>query len=448
VGKGPPNATCPSRQQTAGTLPFAPPNALRQLAIIEDLGIGVGTRTRLYFFQCTRYRCSWQQPSSMSDINLIKGAFFISLVLVVLGVFLLWSTDLMIALVLNYLEHQDTRFLVLALLVMAIFVALLLLPILQHISYGWRFQFAEIAAGLTPEAKRTYLHLFHATPEILDPDKEFNEYYLNWYGRKRLLLPIIILLLIAIPVLLHLAISLIKFRENEGLGFDITGAAIAGAYTFVVADIITRVQRRSLRLVDIGRSALRLACAVPIGIAFTSLLVRSNGPFIAFALGAFPLEALISLTRRLASRQLNIDSPTDAPEQVRALSGIDYSVAERIADADITTIAQLAWCDPIALAMRTNLRFVFVVDIVSQALAWVYLEKKLDLIRSFGLRGAYEINVFLTDDLCSEVDDIREAAESVLVEAANTVGLSPKSFRYALELISEDQATNFLVEVG
>jgi hypothetical protein len=47
--------------------------------------------------------------------------------------------------------------------------------------------------------------------------------------------------------------------------------------------------------------------------------------------------------------------------------------------------------------MRSSLSFRFVVDVVSQALAWVYLGEKLDQLRTIGLRGAYEINVFLYD---------------------------------------------------
>jgi hypothetical protein len=41
--------------------------------------------------------------------------------------------------------------------------------------------------------------------------------------------------------------------------------------------------------------------------------------------------------------------------------------------------------------MRASLSFIFVLDVVSQALAWVYLDQKLNDLRPMGLRGAFEI---------------------------------------------------------
>jgi hypothetical protein len=386
-----------------------------------------------------------------NDAQKLRGILVIGIALASLLILLIWARDTTSKYAVELFGHYDKK--ILALLIMIIFLALLLLPILQHVSYGWRLQIAEIEGSLSSDAKRMYLELFHARKSVRDPDHEFHEFYVNWYGRKRLLWPILILVLVAVPVLLHLADWLVDFRAGElsrqKIELSITPAAIAGAYTFAVADIISRVQRRSFRLVDIVRAALRLTCAVPIGIFFSAVSNSQIAPFVAFALGAFPLETVVSITRRFANKQLGLEiGPSDAPEQVRALSGVDQSVADRIADSDITTISQLAWCDPIQLCMRTNLRFAFVIDIVSQSLAWVYLEGKLDLIRPFGLRGAYEINVLLTDDLRSRKVEVKEAAESVLLEAAKATQMSAATFRYTLEQIAQDEATKFLVEVG
>ncbi len=339
-----------------------------------------------------------------------------------------------------------------AVVITGLFISLIIAPILHHSFYGLARQEAEIEATLNTDAKRMYLEIFQTHPDLQDPDAEFSRLYRHWYGKRRLLWPTAILVAVSVPVLFFLAWSLVAVWQKRGsndLHIDIAALAIAGAYIFVVAEIITSVQRRSLRLVDIERSSLRLAAAVPIGFAFTVLPNKEIAPFIAFAAGAFPLDSVRTILRRLANKQLHLEiGATDAPSQVRGLSGIDHVVADRIEEADITTISQLAWCDPIQLAIRTNLRFGYIVDIVSQALAWVYLDNKLALLRPFGLRGAYEIRVFLEDDLKSRNQKTREAAENVLADAAKAVNLPSTALLYTLRQIGEDKATKFLTEVA
>jgi hypothetical protein len=337
-----------------------------------------------------------------------------------------------------------------AVAIMVPLVSLIVAPIMHHVFYGLARQEADIDASLNTDAKRMYLEIFQAHPDLQDPVVEFRRLYQQWYGRRRLLWPTVILVMISIPVLFFLARTLVGLNQTgDHLDKNIAALAIAGAYTFVVAEIISGVQRRSLRLVDISRSSLRLASAVPIGFAFTALPNKELAPFIAFALGAFPLDAVRITLRRIANKQFNLEiGATDAPEQVRKLSGIDHAVADRIAEADITTISQLAWCDPIQLAIRTNLNFGYIVDLVSQSLAWVYLEDRLDLLRPFGLRGGFEIRVFVHDDLKSRNPRTKEAAETVAAEAAKPLNMSVPSLLYTFEQISEDRATKFLTEVA
>jgi hypothetical protein len=219
-------------------------------------------------------------------------------------------------------------------------------------------------------------------------------------------------------------------------------------YTFVAWDFFGRVQQRNLATADILRNALRMAVAVPVGYAFASLLAKDLAPFIAFAVGAFPLNTIGTILRRLANDKLGLGLGVDvAPDQISALSGVDRSIADRIGDADITTIPQLAWCDPIQLSMRSNLAFDYVVDICSQALAWVYLTDRLRELRPLGLRGAFEMRVLL-DDLASQDVVVKAKAEAVLPVAANEAKIPIEGFVYALEQIGEDPATQFLYEAS
>jgi hypothetical protein len=85
-----------------------------------------------------------------------------------------------------------------------------------------------------------------------------------------------------------------------------------------------------------------------------------------------------------------------------------------------------------------------VLDIVSQALAWVYLDSKLNDLRPMGLRGAFEIAV-----LAFEANDPanRNAANSkaVIEQLPSKLDLTPEQVRNLLHQIADDPYVGFLV---
>jgi hypothetical protein len=241
----------------------------------------------------------------------------------------------------------------------------------------------------------------------------------------------------------------LALASSSNATIEITPAAIAGAYTFVAWDFITRVQRRNLSVGDILRGALRLGIAIPLGAAFAAVAKEQAGVFIAFAVGVFPLSTVSTILRQLLNKKLDLEiGAANGASQVVQLSGVDSSIAERIEDADVTTVAQLAWCDPIQLTMRTNLDFDYIVDICSQALAWVYLDKKLDALRPLGLRGAYEIRYLVCDDLKDPDPAVRAEAERLLPVVAAAAQLDPAALQYAFDQIANDPYTQFLYDAS
>ncbi|HZQ11393.1 MAG TPA: hypothetical protein VFB31_01130 [Pseudolabrys sp.] len=328
-----------------------------------------------------------------------------------------------------------------------ILTAILVRPLCNFLLYGWARKFEEIDNSLTDEAKQTYFKVYLGQELAADKvDGAFSELYQRWFGRRRFITPVVLVFAVATIENFVLAQTLIQLvSPNPKL--DTASAAIAGAYTFVAWDFFGRVQRRNLTAADIMRGALRLAIAVPLGFAF-SALSEAFAVFLAFAIGVFPLETISTMLRRLVNDKLKLEiGANTAPDQVATLSGVDRSIADRIEEADITTIPQLAWCDPIQLTMRTNLNFDYVVDITSQALAWVYFGDKLPTLRPYGLRGAFELFV-LADDLKSADADAKGKAKAVLPVAAQAIGISVEGFSYAIEQIAGDPATEFLYDAS
>jgi hypothetical protein len=331
----------------------------------------------------------------------------------------------------------------------AILTGLLFQPLFYFLSDGWVRKSEEIETSLVPEAKQTYLKVFwNREVPPADVQREFSALYTRWYGRSRYWVPLALVFIIAVLENYYLGRELIRLVSDQNVKLTTSAAAIAGAYTFVAWDFFGRVQRRSLSTTDILRGALRLAVAIPVGFAFATLLSEGLGPFLAFGVGVFPLQTIGTILRRLVNDKLKLElGANTAPDQIGTLAGIDRSIGDRIEDADITTIPQLAWCDPIQLTMRSSLAFDYVVDIVSQALAWVYLGEKLTILRTYGLRGAYEIRV-LINDLSSPEPSTKAKAEAVLPVAAAAVNMPVEGFVYALALIAEDKATQFLFDAA
>jgi hypothetical protein len=223
-------------------------------------------------------------------------------------------------------------------------------------------------------------------------------------------------------------------------------AALSGAYMWVVNDFISRSRRQDFSPSDILSGALRLVIAAAIGLSFGSIVKDDLGAFVAFALGAFPLGTIQVVLRQLSYRQLGLElGPIETNDLLR-LDGIDRPLAERLANEDITSVAQLAYCDPIHLTMSSNLTFNAVVDLVSQALAWVYIGDKLTSIRPLGFRGAYEVRTLLDCLLDEDLDDPKnkDAAEKVLPILANTLGLTVDGAQFLLREIAFDPYTDFI----
>jgi hypothetical protein len=81
-------------------------------------------------------------------------------------------------------------------------------------------------------------------------------------------------------------------------------SAISGAYLYVVSSLIQGSRARSLTPSDLLWSSARLVIAVPMGLSLALLASESLGPFVAFALGAFPLEEINRIIRRVVNSEV------------------------------------------------------------------------------------------------------------------------------------------------
>jgi hypothetical protein len=281
-------------------------------------------------------------------------------------------------------------------------VGTLVLPVSSFLLWGWRNRKGEVLDRFDASAARTYYGTFFPNAVLGTTDdavlKAFDIYYLRRFGRRQFALPLISLLLVAGfaicittgKVFAHTNVLSLYGTEGSSKEAWVAVSAIAGAYMWVFSDFISRGRRSHFVIADVNRGTLRFIVAVPLAYALGAALQPEVGVPIGLFLGAFPTDTVFKLIRRQATLKLGMqdDLSAEAPHQLEQLVTVDTKTAEAFADEGISSVSQLAYCDPVDLAMRSGLAFGQVSDCASEALAFIYLGKE----RRIGSDGSRQLS--------------------------------------------------------
>jgi len=132
--------------------------------------------------------------------------------------------------------------------------------------------------------------------------------------------------------------------------------------------------------------------------------------------------------------------------ELERLQSITTTTAERYSDEGVTTILQLAYADPVAHTIRTSFGFSYVVDCVSQALAWIYFEDDLKKMRKYSLREVQEI-ANLIDEL-NDGNRMQKARAKLMIEQlATELKVNPQILARTVREVHGDPYTQFLCNV-
>ncbi len=345
-----------------------------------------------------------------------------------------------------------------ALLLCIVGVATLMIPVLRFLWTGWVAKRRDILDGLDEAACDAYFEMFcrnGARPAPGTARRQFEALYERWYGRAKFWAPGILLFVVAALAVTTSVFSVFASQSDVTSPFIRMPlpaiAALAGAYMWVCDDLIGRCRRLDMNPSDLHWGAMRFVIAIPMGYAFGSLVQDAIAPFIAFALGAFPINELSNMLRRLANAKLGMEPKDDeASDSIVKLNGTDRDIAERLAKEDLRTIGQLAYCDPVHTTMRSSLSFNFVTDLMNQALVWNYLRTDLHALSRQGLRGAVEIRHLILEIEAGSREPgspLSPLAQQSLLSAAATVGMSPETLQYTFYQIADDPYTRFLYKI-
>lgn len=128
---------------------------------------------------------------------------------------------------------------------------------------------------------------------------------------------------------------------------------------FVVSDAVLSIRRRSLNVSDVYWYALRILLAIPIALAVNGQDGTDGAHALAvFALGAFPVDALLKIVRRLGFPQFTeIEKKENAPDRLLSLSGVTLPIVSVLEAEGINSVEQVAAADPVLLSIEPVSRF-------------------------------------------------------------------------------------------
>jgi hypothetical protein len=375
-----------------------------------------------------------------------------------------------------------------------------LYPIGRYLALPWKFRRDRLFGLLGRSALCFYYQQFRpgcvTIPKNVTDPQEIQGIYLanfvqdfdGWYGRRYYTTPVCCLAVLA-SVCAWWAVSTIQLwilnpSRIETLHGLVAGA-IGGAFMWVISDEIDRLRRHDFTTSDVYYYIFRILLAVPFGWALTSFhsMQLKVGIPIAFFLGAFPTTTLFTAARRIAGTSLGLGEEPDGTIELEKLQSIGKDHAERFKDEGISTIVQLAYTDPVDLTIRTNYEFNFIVDCVSQALLWMYIQpagntQLANELNLLSLRGALEVAALVdwianpeclptpqpTVEMVQATAQVsqtavqgagtsnlkyspatQEAAKATLAEAATKLGISEKALLTTFSQIVQDPYAKFLV---
>jgi len=190
---------------------------------------------------------------------------------------------------------------------------------------------------------------------------------------------------------------------------------------YIVSDSIQNVRQRSLNSSTIYWYALRMILAIPIGVALTSLIAEDAQPFVAFGLGALPMDQIIKALRSISTEKLNLTVAEEESDQLIKLEGVTARISSLMIAEGVDSIDQIINVDPVLLSIRTGLAFKFILHLGSQAIVRRHLGETTEKLIPLGLANARSI-ADLVDDLDDKNGvDAKSRAEAVLVAATASV---------------------------
>jgi hypothetical protein len=364
-------------------------------------------------------------------------------------------------------------------------VAIAVIPVMRFLLYQWDLRRKEFIYRFDDKTLDIYLSRFHnigASDLAVNRLAVFETLYSRLVGRHLYIAPLI-LMTITIVIFGGLAIeTAIRSGSEEYFTFyqiwlphegtaaskielshppisdldaaalpfpnmvlDLSSfAAISGAYLFVVGIVIQGYRARTLLNSDLLWCSFRMVISIPLGLSLSALANPTLAAFIAFGLGAFPIDAITRIIRRLVDKTLN-QSEAETADSLISLTGVTPDVAAALNGEGVSAVQQIASMDPVALAVRTGLPFDYVLNLSAQSQAWCCLGSTVANLAPLGLGDARALAKLSERVERTPPDD---EAQAILESASKAASLDKNVLKSAIRNIAAEPYTQFLLKLA
>jgi len=230
--------------------------------------------------------------------------------------------------------------------------------------------------------------------------------------------------------------------------------AFLGGYVWSFYDLLSSGYRGDLAPGRLFSMAFRIVISVPIGYAFSLLVLEGAGGFAAFVASAFPLRDLRLLARQWFLRVYAGESAGRASAREDSLrdrvQGLSTDTLARLQEIRINTVLDMAYADPLALVAQTGFALRHVVDWVDQSLLALYAGEKMPLLPSLGIRSALEASHFYNTHCVHDPEEKEKKPrkgferDPLVRELAKVMGRSPGALANMLGEIDGDPHVELL----
>jgi len=231
--------------------------------------------------------------------------------------------------------------------------------------------------------------------------------------------------------------------------------ALLGAFVWSVYEILSRRKSGDLTPSELYDVAFRLVAAVPIGYAFSLLVLDTVPGFVAFAVSAFPLRDIRLFMRskylQKMGENLATTSPTAKGYMGELVASLGHGTVARLEELNIETYLDLAYTDPICLMVRTGRPIKLVLSWIDLALPAVYFPEQKVLLEKLGMPCAVDLCEFYTRhffDVVEEKAKEKWQDEPAIKDLADELKLKANLLYQPFTSLYEDPNAKFLIGVS
>ncbi len=225
-------------------------------------------------------------------------------------------------------------------------------------------------------------------------------------------------------------------------------AGFIGAYIFSHYDMIRRFSTMDLTSTIIYRLWLRLLVGGMLGYLVGFFLQPQFQMITAFCLGAFPVNKLRDLMKQMVQKKMGVSPETAMAEKpnLYKLQGLTEEMIDRLEEEGIRTTQHLAFANPVLLLLKTNLQWTVILDMIGQAILYIFIGDKIEEHRPLGIRSA--IDFAKVHCLMSDLDENKREVGGQLADLIGAkLGQDRIGTYNLIQSVSENPQVRFICEL-